>query len=310
MKKLAIVESLGRTVNRVGFKLKKHSPEILVVTGIVGAVASAVMACKATTKLSEIIDETKERLDIIHNAEENPETMPCEYSEEDKRKDITIVYTHTALKIAKLYAPSVVLGTLSIGAILTSNNMLRKRNMALAAAYTAVDKSFKEYRSRVVDRFGEAMDRELKYNIRRERVEETIVDENGETKTVTKEVEVVDPDNIAGYSPYAKFYEDGCLGWSKDPELNLMFLRRQQDAANDRLRDKGFLFLNEVYDMLGIYRTKIGQQVGWIYDKDNEYKVDFGIYNIHRPENRAFVNGYERTILLDFNVDGDILDMM
>ena len=46
------------------------------------------------------------------------------------------------------------------------------------------------------------------------------------------------------------------------------------------------------------------------HDKNNEYKVDFGIYNIHRPENRAFVNGYERTILLDFNVDGDILDMM
>lgn len=188
--------------------------------------------------------------------------------------------------------------------------MLRKRNVALAAAYTAIDKSFKEYRGRVVDRFGEELDRELKYNIRKEQVEETVADENGETKTITKEVEVIDPDNIAGYSPYAKFYEDGCIGWTKDPEFNLMFLRRQQDAANDRLRDKGFLFLNEVYDMLGIYRTKIGQQVGWVYDKNNEYKVDFGIYNIHRPENRAFVNGYEKTILLDFNVDGDILDMM
>ena len=309
MKKLAIVESLGRTMNRVGFKLKKHSPEILVVAGVVGAVTSAIMACRATTKLSEITEESKESIDAIHEVMENPE-QNGDYSEEDGKKDLAIVYVQTAGKLIKLYAPSVILGTLSITAILTSNNILRKRNVALAAAYTAVDKSFKEYRSRVVDRFGEAMDRELKYNIRRENVEETIVDENGETKTVTKEVEVVDPDNIAGYSPYAKFYEDGCLGWSKDPELNLMFLRRQQDAANDRLRDKGFLFLNEVYDMLGIYRTKIGQQVGWIYDKDNEYKVDFGIYNIHRPENRAFVNGYERTILLDFNVDGDILDMM
>lgn len=182
--------------------------------------------------------------------------------------------------------------------------------MALATAYAAVDKSFKEYRSRVVERFGEELDRELKYNIRKEQVEETIVDENGEEKTVTKEVEVVDPSTINAYSPYAKFYEDGCLGWTKDPELNLMFLRRQQDAANDRLKDRGYLFLNDVYDMLGIYRTKIGQTVGWIYDKNNEYKVDFGIYDLHKPENRAFVNGYEKTILLDFNVDGDILDMM
>lgn len=308
MKKLAIVESLTRTANKVGFKLHKHSPEILVVAGIVGAVASAVMACKATTKLSEITEESKAHLDAIHTAMENPESMPDgDYSEDDGKKDLTIVYAQTAGKIIKLYAPSVILGTLSIGAILTSNNMLRKRNMALATAYAAVDKSFKEYRSRVVERFGEELDRELKYNIKREQIEETIVDENGEEKTVTKEVEVVDSSAI---SDFARFYDDGCLGWTKDPEMNLMFLRRQQDAANDRLKDKGYLFLNEVYEMLGIQRSRAGQAVGWIYDKNNEYKVDFGIYNTHKEANRNFVNGYERTILLDFNVDGDILDMM
>lgn len=276
--------------------------------GIVGAVASAVMACKATTKLSEITEESKAHLDAIHTAMENPESMPDgDYSEDDGKKDLTIVYAQTAGKIIKLYAPSIILGALSIGAILTSNNMLRKRNMALATAYAAVDKSFKEYRSRVVERFGEELDRELKYNIRKEQVEETIVDENGEEKTVTKEVEVVDSSAI---SDFARFYDDGCLGWTKDPEMNLMFLRRQQDAANDRLKDKGYLFLNEVYEMLGIPRSKAGQSVGWIYDKDNVYKIDFGIYDTHKEPNRNFVNGYEKTILLDFNVDGDILDMM
>ena len=308
MKKLAIVDSLTRTANKVGFKLQKHSPEILVVAGIVGAVASAVMACKATTKLSEITEESKTHLDAIHIAMENPESMPDgDYSEDDGKKDLTIVYAQTAGKIIKLYAPSIILGTLSIGAILTSNNMLRKRNMALATAYAAVDKSFKEYRSRVVERFGEELDRELKYNIRKEQVEETIVDENGEEKTVTKEVEVVDSSAI---SDFARFYDEGCLGWTKDPEMNLRFLRRQQDAANDRLKDKGYLFLNEVYEMLGIPRSKAGQSVGWIYDKDNVYKIDFGIYDTHKEPNRNFVNGYEKTILLDFNVDGDILDMM
>ncbi len=308
MRKLAIVESLTRTANKVGFKLQKHSPEILVVAGIVGAVTSAVMACKATTKLSEITEESKAHLEAIHDAMDNPETMPNgDYSEEDGKKDLTIVYAQTAGKIIKLYAPSIILGTLSIGAILTSNNMLRKRNMALATAYAAVDKSFKEYRSRVVERFGEELDRELKYNIRREQVEETVVDENGEEKTVTKELEVVDSSAI---SEFARFYDDGCLGWTKDPEMNLMFLRRQQDAANDRLKDKGFLFLNEVYEMLGIQRSRAGQSFGWVYDKNNEYKIDFGIYDTHKPANRDFVNGYERTILLDFNVDGNILNMM
>lgn len=305
MKKLAIVESLTRTANKVGFKFKKYSPEILVIAGVVGAVTSAVMACRATTKLSEITEESKESIDIIHAAIENPEIETNKnYSEEDGKKDLAIVYTQTAGKLIKLYAPSVILGTLSITAILTSNNILRKRNVALAAAYTAVDKSFKEYRSRVVDRFGEAMDRELKYNIRRENVEETIVDENGEEKTVTKEVDVVDASAI---SDYARFYDDGCLGWTKDPEMNLMFLRRQQDAANDRLKDKGYLFLNDVYEMLCIPRSQAGQTVGWVYDKENPYKIDFGIYDTHKAANRDFVNGYERTILLDFNIDGNIL---
>ena len=65
--------------------------------------------------------------------------------------------------------------------------------------------------------------------------------------------------------------------------------------------------------MLGIPRTQAGQIVGWIYDEKHpigDNKVDFGIYNTYNEANRNFVNGYERTILLDFNVDGNILDMI
>ena len=234
-----------------------------------------------------------------------------DYTEEDGKKDLAIAYVQTGVKIAKLYGPSVILGTLSITAILTSNNILRKRNIALAAAYTAVDKSFKEYRGRVVERFGEALDKELRYNIKAKEVEETIVDEEtGEEKVVKKTVEVAGLDSI---SDYAKFYDDGCLGWSKDPDLNLMFLRRQQDAANDTLKAQGYLFLNDVYAMLGIPKTRAGQVVGWIYDEKEpigDNYVDFGIYDTNKPSNRDFVNGYERTILLDFNVDGNILDLI
>ena len=65
--------------------------------------------------------------------------------------------------------------------------------------------------------------------------------------------------------------------------------------------------------MLGIPRTRAGQIVGWIYDKKNpigDNYVDFGIYDTNKEANRNFVNGYERTILLDFNVEGNILELM
>lgn len=312
MKKFDILDKATRTFYKAGFQLKKHSPEILVILGVGGAIGSTVLACKATTKLSGILEESKDQIDQIHDCMENEEFREKhDYTEEDGKKDLAISYAQTGVKIAKLYAPSVILGTLSITAILTSNNILRKRNIALAAAYTAVDKSFKEYRGRVVERFGEALDKELRYNIKAKEVEETIVDEEtGEEKVVKKTVEVT---GLDGISDYAKFYDDGCLGWSKDPDLNLMFLRRQQDAANDTLKAQGYLFLNDVYAMLGIPKTRAGQVVGWIYDEKEpigDNYVDFGIYDTNKPSNRDFVNGYERTILLDFNVDGNILDLI
>lgn len=311
MKKFEIMNTMTRTFHKAGFQLKKHSPEILIVAGVIGTVTSAVMACKATTKLNDILEESKENLDKIHSAMEHPETLPEEYTEEDGKKDLAIVYTQSAVKIAKLYAPSVVLGALSITAILTSNNILRKRNIALAAAYTAVNKSFKEYRGRVVERFGKELDHELRYNIKAKEVEETVVDEKtGKEKTVKKTVDVFDPNTL---SEFSIVYDDGCTGWTKDPELNKMFLFKQQNYANDTLKARGYLFLNEVYDMLGIPRTKAGQVVGWIYDEKNpigDNFVDFGIVDVNNERSRAFMNGYERSIILDFNVDGNILDLI
>ena len=311
MKKTELMNNVSRSINRIGFKLKKHSPEILAVTGTIGVVTSAVMACKATTKLGAIFEKTKTDMEVIHTAMEHPEYLePEKYTEDDGKNDIRILYAKTGLNIIKLYAPSVILGGLSITAMLTSNNILRKRNIALAAAYTAVDKGFKEYRSRVVERFGEEMDRELRYNLKSKEIEETVVDEKGKEKTVKKTVNVVDPST---YSVYARFYDDGCNGWTKNPEDNLYFLKCQENYANDLLKTRGHLFLNEVYDMLGIPRTQAGQIVGWVYDEKNpvgDNFVDFGILDLYDEKKREFVNGYERTILLDFNVDGEIFKIL
>lgn len=307
MKKFEFVNTLTRNMNRAGLKLKKYSPEILIAAGVIGTVTSAVMACKATTKLNDVLEETNNEVEKIENyVEKNGYSK--EYSEEDKKKDLAIVKTQGIVKVIKLYAPSVALGTLSLTAIISSNNILRKRNIAIAAAYTAVDQSFKDYRKRVVERFGKDLDRELRHNIKAKEIEEVVVDENGKETIETKTVNIAERPE---YSDYAKIYDSGNTGWCKDPEANLMFLKRQEDYANDKLKENGHLFLNEVYDMLGFPRTRAGQEVGWIYDEKNpvgDNYVDFGIYDPTKPKNSDFVNGYERTIILDFNVDGLILN--
>ena len=302
-------KEMNRLFNKVGSKIRKSSPEILIVAGAIGVVASAVIACKATLKVNNILDETKQTIDAIHECSANPD-MEEKYSEEDAKKDLTIVYVQTGLKFVKLYGPAVALGALSLSGMIASNNILRKRNVALAAAYAAVDTSFKEYRNRVVERFGQDVENELRMNIKAKEFTETVTDEKGKEKTVKTKVNVIDPN---GLSPYAKFFDETSPYWEKDPQYNLTFLRSQQNWANDKLKANGMLFLNDVYEMLGIQKTKAGQIVGWVYDEKNQVGddfIDFGIYDGNREKVRDFVNGYEKSILLDFNVAGNVWDLM
>ena len=311
MNKTEIISNLTRTLNRTCLKIKKHSPEILLAAGTVGVVVSGVRACKATLKVNEILDESKQQIDTIHSVADDP-NMAEKYTAEDNKKDLAIVYTQTAVKMIKLYGPSVGLGVVSLGCMIGSNRILSKRNVALAAAYTAVDKSFKEYRGRVIERFGKQLDKELRYNIKAKEIEEVSKDENGH-EVVKKEVVDVIDDDPNTYSPYSIVFDDGNEGWDPDPERTKFFLIQQQNWANERLKAKGHLFLNEVYDMLGARRTKAGAQVGWVYDEKNvvgDNYVDFGIFDTRRSKARDFVNGYEKVIVLDFNVDGYILDLI
>lgn len=308
MKKNEIMTKMSRTFHRTGLKLKKHSPQILVVAGVAGVVTSAVMACKATTKLSVILEETKESIDTIHDCAETGNVNGHIYTEEDSKKDLTIVYAQTGLKLVKLYGPSVALGAASIGCILTSNRIMTKRNAALAAAYMAEHTSFKDYRNGLIERFGKELDRELKYNIKTQEVEEIVKNEDGTEEVVKKTINVADPNR---YSPYSIVFDDGNTGWDPDPGITKFFLVQQQNYANKLLQERGHLFLNEVYDMLGAQRTKAGAEVGWIYDEKDPLSdnfVDFGIFDIYSPKARDFVNGYEKVIVLDFNVNGYILD--
>lgn len=302
--KTEIMKSVNGVTFKAVMKLKKHSPEILVVAGIAGTVVSAVLACKATTKVAEILDETKGTLDTIHDGMETGAINGQEYTTEDGKKDTVVVYAQTGMKLAKLYGPAIILGTLSITSILASNNILRKRNVALGAAYAAIDKSFKEYRGRVIERFGEQVDTELKYGIKAKKFEEIEVDpETGKEKKVKKTVMVADP-NLQ--SDYAVYFDSKSRNYETNPDYNRMFLKAQQAFANDKLQTRGHLFLNEVLDDLDLPRTPAGQIVGWTKDGPDGY-VNFRIVEVERETEDG---RHEPALLLDFNVEGNIWEKM
>ena len=293
-----------KTAGRTGLVLKKYSPEILMGVGIVGVIGSTVMACKATLKVEEVLDTAHDKFDKIKYAKENIDE--AEYSEKDYQKDMTIAYVQTGVDFIKLYGPAVTLGAASIGCLLGAHGILKKRNVALMAAYKAVEQSFADYRQRVRDEFGEEKDRRYHLGIKEETVTEETVDANGKKKKVKKTVEVVDPNKI---SQYARFFDDSSSQWSKVPEHNLVFLKAQQNFANDLLNSRGHVFLNEVYDMLGIPRSQAGAIVGWVKGEGDDF-VDFGLFNRDDDKVRDFINGYETNILLDFNVTGVIYDLI
>ena len=317
MKKFKMMDSMSRKVHMAGLRIKKHSPEILLVTGIVGTVASTVMACKASTKVRDILDAAKADIEVIHESVENGQIVEVNEegnkvvkscTEEDSKKYLAGVYVKTGMEFAKLYAPAVTLGVVSITCILASHNIIHKRNVALSAAYATIDKNFKEYRNRVIDRFGKELDRELRFNVKTKEIEETVVDEDGNESVVKSTVNVPE----IGDSDYARCFDEYCTGWRNDAEYNRSFLRQMQAWANNKLQTQGFLYLNDVYEMLGFDKTKAGQVVGWIYgDKsDGDGYVDFGMYEFDKETKRDFYNLREKSIWLDFNVDGNIWELM
>lgn len=285
-----------RSMGRSLLQVQKYSPEILTAVGIVGIVTAGVMASRATLKLREILDERNADLEPIKAtiADESKD-----YNEEDSRKDVARVYVKTGLKLVKIYGPSITLGAISIVSIVSAHGIMRKRNVALAAAYKTIESAFSEYRKRVAEEIGE----EGEFKISRNVYEEAVLDEEtGEEKAT--------PLQHLGHSPYAKFFDELSGMYRKSADQNLWFVKTQEAIFNDLLNTRGHVFLNEVYDAFDIPRTAAGQQVGWVLNRGGDDFIDFGVYDITNEDKRAFVNGYERAILLDFNVDGIILDLI
>lgn len=294
---IKIPTGITRFVGNNALLLKKNSPTLLFGAGIIGFVATTVIASRATLKVSEVLD---------HHDDEKREMdararVDAEYDEFQYGKDVATLYTITAIDIAKLYGPAVVCGSLSIVALTSSHHILNKRNAALSAAYAAVDKAFTQYRDRVRADLGEEKDLEYRYGGSVENGEPVNKDGQSGKSRVFKTKETKG-------SMYARFFDETNPLWSPVPAYNKIFLQSQQRYANDKLIARGHIFLNEIYDGLGIERTPEGSVVGWVISEDGDNCVDFGIFNPNSPGAIDFVNGNEAAILLDFNVDGVIYD--
>lgn len=293
----SLSEAITRGLGRQSLMIQKNSPTLLFAGGIVGMVGSTVLACRATLKLEEVLEKGQSDLRV---AKSLADSKPEEYPENEHQRDTAIIYLRSGASVAKLYAPSVILGAASVAMLTKSHNMLTERNAALTAAYVALDQGFKEYRHRVIEKYGEEQDRNFLYDAQEVEIKE-------EGKKPKKELRA----GSHFVSPYARFFDECSTSWSPDKEHNRLFISCQQNFANDLLHSRGHLFLNEVYTMLGLDHTRSGAVVGWIVGGEGDGYVDFGVFLPDSGDRiRDFVNCREGSVLLDFNVDGVIYDQL
>ena len=284
---------ITRSVGRAVLKTKKNSPHIFFGVGAIGVIGSTFLACRSTLKLEETVDEVKKDVEDVRDMANRVKDSGAKYTEEDFYKDLGYVYIKSVLKVARLYGPSILLGGASIAALTGSHIQLTRRNAALTVTLAAVTKAYETYRERVSEELGKERELELYHGIRDE-----AIDANGKKEAV----KVADAN---GHSIYSRFFDEYNTNWTKDPEMNRIFIQCQQNYANHLLQSRGHVFLNDIYDSLGLDRSKAGSIVGWVRKGDGDGYIDFGMFEIR---NARFVNQIERSILLDFNVDGVVYD--
>lgn len=303
---MGVKEKLTRFAGKALLTGKKYSPEILLGAGLASGAATLYFACKETITAGEVLDRHKAAMDEIHEALELEDP---DFGKREAQINTVKVYGRTAWEMFRNYAPAIIFGSLSVGCILASHGIMRKRNLALAASLVTVRSAFDEYRGRVRRDLGDDMDRHFMYDTVEKTIEHEETDEDGKTKKVKEKL--VLPTGAIGYD---RFFDEANPQWEKDGAANYLFVRSQLVTLRNMQIARGYLFLNEVYDMLGFTITVAGQGAGWIYDPSNPEGTLIGFEGFDLSEIglsdqvRAFKNGYERCVLLHFeNIRDDIL---
>lgn len=303
--------------NKTKFWTKKHSPELLIAGGIIMAAGAIVSACIATKKADKILEPATKQISDIHaNLKDTFKINNEQVNVKEEKHKLAKVYAKTGGKLLLVYSPSILMFAASVSCILGSHNIMKGRNLALAAAYTTLDNGYKAYRKRVKEKLGDAAEEAIYKDIREENKE--VADKNGELKMKSTSAAHV----TKNADPYCALYSCGNRGWERSAVLNYDYLMAQQAYLNHKLQSQGFLFLSDVYDalgfdanMLGVDKIRASHILGWIYDpKDfsRDNYVSFGLTDKHgltKDPISAQIRSNEPDFWLEFNCDGDILNL-
>ena len=285
-----IFDDLMVAANKAAFQMKKSKPELLMITGIAGIVVGGISLCHASMKVPDILEDTKEELEKVH------EDLG---TDEEMKKATTKVYFETGKKFVSIYAGPVILEVLAIGCMVGSNRELKKRNAALTTAYAALDKLYKEYRKRVVDRFGQDVDYELAHGIEKKEIEETVTDENGKEKKKKSKADIATADE----SMYMRYFTRSNPEWMNDDLMNIYKFECIHNYLKDKLRRKGFVILNEGHESFGFKEDIPGIVCGWVYDP--KYP-DRDLIKWTKVKVADEFGHYDDAWAIDFLVDGNI----
>lgn len=297
--------NLQEVAGRTGLVLKKHAPDILLGVGVAGVVGGAVMLAKAARKHDAVKEEIDHQIEEQMTDLDRAESAGGRMDETAYKQAVGRIYIRAGIDWTKHYGPSVGMLVVSIASIVTGHIKTKERLTSAIAAYNIVDRGFKQYRARVIHQYGEEKDEELRYgdSLTREVFDE--LDENYGKKDKVRDKIRKSVDGVSGYYQVFDGYSNR---WRRDGYTNLYFLKTQQAYFNDLLNTRGHVFLNEVWDELGMPRTPEGQLVGWVKDSETgDNVIDLGIF---RKLNEGFVNGIDDFCIIDPNVDGVVYDQL
>jgi len=310
---MALLTTIKTAVYAVKDFTIQHSPEILLGTSIAAGVGATVTGCIAMTKMDAINAKHREILDTFHRGTNDEDKETPEY-----KRAITKEYGRYGLDIAKTWAPCVGLTLLSGTAALGSFKIVNKRLMMAETAFVGVTKAFERYRDNVIEDQGLEKDQYYATNGALKKKQELIA----KGKYKEKEVPVSkDPnvmcndltrvDDIFHYY----FTEDTVKGgnYSRNPFYNMRLLCQTQTMFDDRLKNDGIVFLDDIYQYLGLdMKTLLAERAqdrtyGWVLDcytedgMPNDQHVLFGIYEYNDTQHRLFRSGEINDVMLHFN---------
>ena len=238
--------------------LKKNSATILTVAAAAGVITTSILSAKAAIKASRV---------LAHKEEEKSEKLTFE-------ETISAVWT--------IYIPPVVVGMSTIACVFGANILNKRQQASLASAYALVDSSYKEYKAKLKELYGEEAHNSIVDAIAAEKCDEVHISSGGLTSAYTQEIES-DTEPRLFYDEYSGRYFE--------TTIEKVLLAEYHLNRNYILR--GFARLNEFYEFLGLEPTDYGETVGWDIC-DEIYWIDFN----HR---KAFIgddnDGFECYII-------------